>query len=144
MNTHLPTLEAVLHVQPLSGHVDISMKNKMDGQGLTPGQRLIRYPDAYSPNACATLKSLVPALAKKCVQYASTADLFIQNATVVHQELTAKGYPRARWENKLKTVLLNHTRHTPYHTHTAQLLRLFNMASAAARAGRTPDTPPLT
>ena len=106
------------------------MKNKMDGPGETvPGPRLIRYPDVYSPNAQTTLLSLVPALAKKCVQYASTPELFIKNATTVHQELIAKGYPRAMWENKFKHGLLNHTRNTPYRTHTGQLLSLFTRAS---------------
>ena len=72
---------------------------------------------------------------RNLVQYSSSAALFIQNCTTVHQELTAKGYPRAWWENRLKQGLLNHTRHTPYRTHTGQLLSIFNRALAAAWAG---------
>ena len=141
VGTHLPTLEAVLHTHPLSGHIDISLKNKLqDQQTLSPGQQLIRYPDAHSPNARATLQSLIPALAKKCVQYSSTGDLFADNATTVHRELTAKGYPRSWWENKFKLHLLQHTRNTPHQERTRQLLRMFN----ATRAGRTPDTLPLS
>ena len=84
MESRLQTLEAVLHVQPLTGHIDVSMKNKMDSKGnVVPSRRRIRYPDAYPPNARATLVSLVPALAKKC-EYASTPSLFIQNAAALH------------------------------------------------------------
>ena len=114
VGAHLPTLEAMLHTHPLSGHIDISMKNKLQDQHtLSPGQQLIWYPDVHSPNARATLQSLVPTLAKKCVQYSTTGDLFTRNATTVHTELAAKGYPRSWWENKLKLHLLHHTRNTP-------------------------------
>ena len=126
VGAHLPALEAMLHTHPLSGHIDISMKNKLQDQH-TPslGQQLIRYLDVHSPNARATLQSLVPALAKKCVQYSTTRDLFTKNATTVHTELAAKGYPRSWWENKLKLHLLHHTRNTPYRTHIGLLLRIF-------------------
>ena len=36
MDTHFPILEAVLHVQPLRGHMDISMINQMDAKGQQP------------------------------------------------------------------------------------------------------------
>ena len=57
MDTHFPILEAVLHVQPLRGHIDISMINQMDAKGSSPRPTTHPHPDVYSPNACATLRS---------------------------------------------------------------------------------------
>ena len=70
-----------------------------------PVRKIIRYPDVFAPNAKSTLRSLIPALAKKCVFYSTSTPMTKKNCQTVIFELRYKGYPKAWWVNSLKMGL---------------------------------------
>ena len=88
---------------------------------------IIRYVDWYSTNAKTVLKSLVPALAGKCVYYAMSQPDIAVNVRGVMRELLRKGYPDPWWVPMLRyglrcrgvpdslvkdELVLTHTQHT--------------------------------
>ena len=64
-----------------------------------------RYPDVLSPNARLVLRSLVPGLIYKSLQYAFTAHQARQNLRAVGRDLAAKGYPLSWWLGAAKAAL---------------------------------------
>ena len=68
-------------------------------------REIIRYPYVFAPNAKSTLRSLIPALAKKCVFYSTSTPMTKKNCQTVIFELRYKGYPKAWWVNSFKMGL---------------------------------------
>ena len=71
-----------------------------------PHQFLMRYPDAHTPKAKGTIKSLVPTLAKNSGYYRDTRADAQSNVHLVTTDLAIKGYPNSWW-----TPLLHKCRH---------------------------------
>ena len=57
--TSWTTLEATAEVQPTSGEVSISLKDKLPASLTDVRQRLVRYPDWWAPHARQVLRSVV-------------------------------------------------------------------------------------
>ena len=60
LGTRLQTLESVLHIDPDTGYVSIGLKDKVSySDNPSPIRIYVRYPDGFSPNARAVLKSIL-------------------------------------------------------------------------------------
>ena len=62
----LQTLEVVIHVRNRALELELKDKTALNGKP-NPGREIVCYPDVFALNAKSTLRSLVAALAKKCV-----------------------------------------------------------------------------
>ena len=101
----LQTLEAMVRVRE-GGVLELGLKDKTALRAKpNPVRKIIRYPDVFAPNAKSTLRSLIPALAKKCVFYSTSTPMTKSNCQTVIFELRYKGYPKAWWVNSLKMGL---------------------------------------
>ena len=71
----LQTLEAVLQLHQTNRALEMGLKDKISFQEHPdPRRRFVRYPNAHSPNTKTVLQSLIPALAMKCILYATGWD----------------------------------------------------------------------
>ena len=70
-------------------------------RNTTPLRRHVRYLDWFAVNARTTLRSLAPALAKKCMFYSTHISCSLNNIHRTVYEFQCKGYPRAWWANAL-------------------------------------------
>ena len=70
-----------------------------------PVRKIVRCPDVFAPSAKSTLRSLVPALAKKRIFYSSSTPMTKHNCQPVLFELRYKGYPKTWWVNPFKMGL---------------------------------------
>ena len=58
--------EATVHVRGRVLELGLKHKTALKAKP-NPVRKIVHYPDVYPPNAKSTLRSLIPALAKKCV-----------------------------------------------------------------------------
>ena len=66
---------------------------------------LMRYPDAHAAKARATLRSLVPTLAKNSGYYRDSREDATANICLITHDLASKGYPNVWWKPLLRTHL---------------------------------------
>ena len=64
-----------------------------------------RYPDVLSPNARPVLRSLIPGLIYKSLQYAFSVHQARENLRAVGRDLAVKGYPQSWWLGAAKSAL---------------------------------------
>ena len=108
----LESLEAQLNVTRSGGDcpcIEVSLKDKVKlASRPDPIRRCDRYPDWFSMNARHTLKSLVPCVCKKCLAYASSDRIILENVSRTVTEFLMKGYPTTWWEGLMKHSLLKY------------------------------------
>ena len=105
----LQTLESHLFIGPNTGYITMGMKDKCNIFLVQdPLRRQIRYPDWFAVNAKTTLRSLAPALARKCVYYSTHQTYMMHNIRRAVHEFRYKGYPRAWWANNFVKSLLKY------------------------------------
>ena len=97
------SLEAKLMLRPEGQGLDIGLKDRTGD--CDPMRAVRRYPDVLSPNARPVLRSLVPGLIYKSLQYAFDANQARQNLRAVGRDLAVKGYPQSWWLGAAKAAL---------------------------------------
>ena len=97
------SLGAKLMLHPEGQGLEIGLKDRAADCG--PMRVLRRYADVLSPNARPVLRSLVPGLIFKSLQYAFTADQARQNLRALGSDLVVKGYPQSWWLGTAKAAL---------------------------------------
>ena len=96
----LQTLELHLFISTDKGHITMGMRDNCNiFSAQVPLRRQIRYPDWFAVNARTTLRSLAPALARKCVYYSTHITCTMHNIRRAVHEFRHKGYPRA-WQGQ--------------------------------------------
>ena len=96
-------LEAKLILKPGGEGLDMRLKDRTSE--WDPMRAVRRYPDAHSPNPRSVLRSLIPGLIYKCIQYAFDANHARANLRALGRDLAVKGYPQSWWVGLAKTPL---------------------------------------
>ena len=113
----MQTLESHLFIDAHTGHRAMGMKDKVQiFSAQDPLRQQIRYPDWFAVNIRTTLRSLAPALARKCVYYSTYIVYTMHNIRCAVHEFRYKGYPRAWWANSFVKSLLRYglpSQHVP-------------------------------
>ena len=78
-------------VHARNGALELGLKDKTALKGKpNPVRKIVCYPDVFAPNSKSTLRSLLPAPAKKCVYYSSSTAMTKDNCQTVIFELRYK------------------------------------------------------
>ena len=64
---------------------------------IPPHKRIVRFPNAHSPNVRSVLASLVPSLVRKSILYAFCAADAASNLSLMVCEMKLKGYQQSWW-----------------------------------------------